>query len=160
MPVGPRRSSAALAADLNQLRVLAGVRYSRICQSRSQRCRGLLNAGARFRNSRRPRKAPNNSEQPLEGYRISGAHARLQAIAMSFERNQILSPRRVVRASKFFLALLLPRTAAAICPLALGVVLAEEATTAQHGPRSKATRRNKISSRNLAQHQQAFVRRS
>src|SRR4051794_4490367 len=50
---------------------------------------------------------------------------------MSFERNQILSPRGVVRASKFFLALLLPPTAAAICPLALGVVLAEEATTAQ-----------------------------
>jgi hypothetical protein len=50
---------------------------------------------------------------------------------MSFERNQILSPRSVVRASKFFLALLLPLTAAAICPLALGVVLAEEATTAQ-----------------------------
>jgi hypothetical protein len=76
-------------------------------------------------------KRPTIRRNLFEGYRISGAHARLQAIAMSFERNQILSPRRVAWASKFVLALLLPPTAAAICPLALGVVLAEEATTAQ-----------------------------
>jgi hypothetical protein len=59
------------------------------------------------------------------------ASARLQAIVMSFVRNQILSPGGGVRAAKFLLALLLPPTVAAICPPALGVVLADEATSAE-----------------------------
>jgi hypothetical protein len=59
------------------------------------------------------------------------ASARLQAIVMSFVRNQILSPGGVVRAAKFLFALLLPPTVAAICPPALGVVLADEPTSAE-----------------------------
>jgi hypothetical protein len=58
-------------------------------------------------------------------------HPRLEAIAMSFERNQILSLGSVVRGSKFLLALLLSPTVAAICPPAVEVVLADEPTTAQ-----------------------------
>ena len=52
-----------------------------------------------------------------------------RAIAMSIERNQILSPGSVVRSSKFLLALLLSPTVAAICPPA--AVLADEPTTAE-----------------------------
>jgi len=59
------------------------------------------------------------------------ASARLQAIVMSFERNQILSPGSVARACRFLLALLLPPTVAAICPPALEVALADGPTTAQ-----------------------------
>ena len=60
-----------------------------------------------------------------------GASARLQAIVMSFKRNQIQSPGSVVRACRFLFALLLPPTAAAICPPALEVALADEPSTAQ-----------------------------
>ena len=64
-----------------------------------------------------------------------GVSAHHQAIAMTFARNQFLSPGGVVRASKFLLALLLPPTVAAICPPALGVVLADEPTsTGQQAP--------------------------
>ncbi len=59
------------------------------------------------------------------------ASARLQAIVMSFVRNQILSPGGGVRAAKFLLALLLPPTVAAIYPPALSVVLADEPTSAE-----------------------------
>ena len=63
-----------------------------------------------------------------------GASARLQAVVMSFERNQILSPGGVVRAFKFLLALLLSTTVATICPPALEAALADEPTTAQQQP--------------------------
>jgi hypothetical protein len=63
-----------------------------------------------------------------------GASARLQAIVMSFERNQILSPGGVARAFKFLLALLLSTTVATICPPALEAALADEPTTAQQQP--------------------------
>ena len=59
-----------------------------------------------------------------------GVSAHHQAIAMTFARNQFLSPGGV-RASKFLLALLLPPTVAAICPPALEAALADEPTTAQ-----------------------------
>jgi Transglycosylase SLT domain len=59
------------------------------------------------------------------------ASARLEAIVMSLVRNQIPSPGGVVRAAKFLLALLLPPTVAAIYPPALGVVLADEPTSAE-----------------------------
>jgi hypothetical protein len=59
-----------------------------------------------------------------------GASARLPVIVMSFERNGILSPAGLVRASKFLLALLSP-TVAAICPPTLEAALADEPTTAQ-----------------------------
>jgi hypothetical protein len=57
--------------------------------------------------------------------------ARLQAIVMSFVRNQVLSPGGVVRAAKVLLALLLPPTVATICPPALGVVLADQPTSVE-----------------------------
>jgi len=50
---------------------------------------------------------------------------------MSFERNQILWPGGVVRASKFLLALALSPTVALICAPALQAALADEPTTAQ-----------------------------
>jgi transglycosylase-like protein with SLT domain len=50
---------------------------------------------------------------------------------MRFERSQVLSPGRFVRACKFLLTLLLPPTVGAICPPALEVALADEPTTAQ-----------------------------
>jgi len=46
-------------------------------------------------------------------------------------RSMLAWPASSIRASKFLLALLLPPTVAAICPPALGVVLADEPTTAQ-----------------------------
>jgi hypothetical protein len=63
--------------------------------------------------------------------RISESIDRIQAIAMRFERNQILSPGSVVRGSRFLLALLLPPTVAAICPPAVEAVLADEPAEAQ-----------------------------
>src|SRR5262245_47159499 len=50
---------------------------------------------------------------------------------MSFEPNQVLSSGRLVGASKLLLALLLSPTVAAICPVAVEAVLADEPTTVQ-----------------------------
>jgi hypothetical protein len=57
--------------------------------------------------------------------------AHLQAIVMSFQRKQILSPGSVVRGSKFLLALLLLPAVAAICPPVVEAALADEPTAGQ-----------------------------
>jgi|SRR5262245_27293009 len=67
-----------------------------------------------------------------------GASARLQAIIMSFRRNQILSPGGGVRASKFPLALLLSLSVASIGPAALEGAFADESTTAQERVRTES----------------------